>query len=373
MRNVGFLFAMGLLLTGASRCDRHHGNNGHGTEDGGVSPGDPPPTSPQCGGIAGEGCPGAGQCVDDPSDDCDPEQGGADCGGMCVCNALGLCVEGMIWNEDPSVCGCEPDGGGEAGSGGGGGPCGPVDCDEGQVCCNESCGICTEPGGFCTEQFCEPDAGPGPDPSAPHCGGITGEGCPGAGMCADDPSDDCDPENGGADCGGLCTCSGAAVLCLEGTFFNDDPAICACEPQDGGGVPCGPSTCAEGQVCCNESCGICTEPDGACTQQFCEPPDGGTCDMTCDAGQHCELVDVVCVQAPCPPLPECVDSPFCGGIAGFACPGEGECLDAPDSCDPENGGADCGGYCECNVGPLIDCADGRTFDPSPEVCACVEL
>lgn len=37
-----------------------------------------------CGGIAAFQC-GAGEvCVDDPSDDCDPMNGGADCGGMCI-------------------------------------------------------------------------------------------------------------------------------------------------------------------------------------------------------------------------------------------------------------------------------------------------
>lgn len=37
-----------------------------------------------CGGIAGFACPDGQVCVDDPSDSCDPMNGGADCGGMCV-------------------------------------------------------------------------------------------------------------------------------------------------------------------------------------------------------------------------------------------------------------------------------------------------
>lgn len=37
-----------------------------------------------CGGIAGFSCPGDMKCVDDPSDDCDPAKGGADCAGICV-------------------------------------------------------------------------------------------------------------------------------------------------------------------------------------------------------------------------------------------------------------------------------------------------
>ncbi len=39
-------------------------------------------------------------------------------------------------------------------------------------------------------------------------------------------------------------------------------------------------------------------------------------------------------------------STFCGGIAAFKCPDGQECIDDPnDSCDPMNGGADCGGIC----------------------------
>lgn len=37
-----------------------------------------------CGGIAGFPCPSGMKCVDDPSDNCDPTKGGADCPGICV-------------------------------------------------------------------------------------------------------------------------------------------------------------------------------------------------------------------------------------------------------------------------------------------------
>ena len=36
-----------------------------------------------CGGIAGIRCPEGKTCVDDPSDDCNPKRGGADCPGIC--------------------------------------------------------------------------------------------------------------------------------------------------------------------------------------------------------------------------------------------------------------------------------------------------
>lgn len=68
-----------------------------------------------CGGIAGFPCPEGQGCVDDPSDDCDPEMGGADCGGVCV----------------------------EA--------CGDVLCGIGLECCNPVMGICTPPGGVCIQ------------------------------------------------------------------------------------------------------------------------------------------------------------------------------------------------------------------------------
>jgi hypothetical protein len=118
---------------------------------------EPAPTF--CGGIAGFPCPDGQTCVDDPDDDCDPQTGGADCGGVCV-------------------------------------------------------------------------EGPG------FCGGIAGFPCPEGQECVDDPSDDCDPQAGGADCGGMCVTPGA----------------------------CGESVCAEGLVCCNPLRGICTKPGGVCIQ-----------------------------------------------------------------------------------------------------------
>lgn len=37
-----------------------------------------------CGGLAGTSCPEGLVCVDDPSDDCDAQRGGADCAGTCA-------------------------------------------------------------------------------------------------------------------------------------------------------------------------------------------------------------------------------------------------------------------------------------------------
>lgn len=150
------------------------------------------PLRQRCGGFAGTACPDGYACVDDPRDSCDPNAGGADCGGICrrerrtrcdyndptksyvsrdadqcatirficaegqqaffddcgcgcqdSCTSIGFCIDGYVW--DDATCGCVP-APGEA--------CGPVNCAAGEVCCNFSCGICTQPGGFCTQQAC---------------------------------------------------------------------------------------------------------------------------------------------------------------------------------------------------------------------------
>lgn len=38
-----------------------------------------------CGGIAHFQCAEGLECVDDPGDTCEPDKGGADCSGICVC------------------------------------------------------------------------------------------------------------------------------------------------------------------------------------------------------------------------------------------------------------------------------------------------
>jgi hypothetical protein len=41
------------------------------------------PPGQACGGITAAQCPEGKKCVDDPSDTCDPNKGGADCPGIC--------------------------------------------------------------------------------------------------------------------------------------------------------------------------------------------------------------------------------------------------------------------------------------------------
>jgi Kazal-type serine protease inhibitor-like protein len=165
-----------------------------------------------CGGIAGIPCAEGEQCIDNPNDDCDPNSGGADCGGICV-----------------------------------------------------------------------------RDPEPAFCGGIAGIPCPDGQACIDDPRDACDPQNGGADCSGICVARPnpcAAVLCKVGTQCVDQGGVGVCVPNDPcagvrckagtecvnqGGVAaclprarCGEVTCAAGLVCCNPLRSICTRPGGVC-------------------------------------------------------------------------------------------------------------
>lgn len=237
-----------------------------------------------CGGFAGIECPGAGQCFDDPSDDCDPDNGGADCSGVCDCSGvLLLCIPGTVFDDDPNVCACVPqepevdacaavrcregthcevvDGGAVCVPDEN--PCNLVDCPPDRPVCEVQDGeaVCVSAENPCNLVDCPPDrpvcevqngeavcvaAGGG---GAPFCGGIAAFECPGAGQCVDDTSDDCDPENGGADCGGVCDCSGVLLLCIEGTVFDDDPNVCACVPQEPEPDPCDAVRCRRGTRC----------------------------------------------------------------------------------------------------------------------------
>jgi hypothetical protein len=211
-----------------------------------------PPTGPFCGGIAGIPCPGAGSCVDDTSDDCDPENGGADCGGVCTCgNVLLLCIEGTVFDDSPEVCACVSDAPN---------PCAAALCPVDTTCeVVDGAPVCTPQTSLCDlvdcppdrprceerdgEAVCVADAAP-----APFCGGIAAFPCPGLGSCGDDPSDDCDPEQGGADCGGVCACN-ALALCVEGNVFDPSPEVCDCVPIAEPENPCATVLCAPGTRC----------------------------------------------------------------------------------------------------------------------------
>ncbi len=214
----------------------------------------------QCGGIANLPCASGEICVDDPSDTCDPDNGGTDCSGVC-----------------------------------------------------------------------QPKIG---------CGGIAGIPCGPNEICVDDPADSCDPNNGGADCGGVCVAKPScgqvmcALACPAGfkKAANGCP-ICECEAADSCSGFCGGKSgdgscfcdkdCLKFGDCCGDYQAMCTEArtpasgqciknsndtcttdadcvSGGCGGELCFNPAGGTGFSSCEcAGPGAGAAGCGCVQGKC--------------------------------------------------------------------------
>ena len=254
-------------------------------------------------------------------------------------------------------------------------PCGATTCAPGLECCNPSCGLCVPPGGACIELACGPvdscvdscggksksgacwcddgcaaygdccadkastcDPPDCPDvcpqicagedvPVLPAecpvpscdcdekvlCGGFAGLPCPEGLHCFDDPEDDCDPANGGADCGGVCLppppdscldhCGGASEdqscycddLCDDyGDCCSDFEPVCSVgvaprTPVSGGCAKNAGHTCNSDADCTN----------GGCGGETCYNPAGGPVITTCECTAPNTATGCGCVEGLC--------------------------------------------------------------------------
>jgi hypothetical protein len=140
--------------------------------------------------------------------------------------------------------------------------CDVVDCKHGQMCSEEGVPHCVDPA---------------------SCDNIT---CPAHQKCQiknDQPQcvpDDSDPCSKKQDCD-FCTVFGNTAVCYDPCKNVHCQNGQHCEAPTGGvgntlghcvadGDACGKVTCNQDQVCCNPSCGVCTAPDGGCTDQTCD-------------------------------------------------------------------------------------------------------
>lgn len=180
-----------------------------------------------CGGFGGIPCPEGLVCVDDPDDGCDVNNGGADCGGICVEPPEPTCCNLDDFPEnafEPVQC-CED---GTWQMTGSGSPCASLGMKEGQVCeVEEACcnldempgnngnPVCFEGATCCSDgswqcnagngsstcatdgDACDTDPDPDPDSCEGSCGGTADAGCwcdnlcSFYGDCCDDKVDVC--------------------------------------------------------------------------------------------------------------------------------------------------------------------------------------
>lgn len=114
----------------------------------------------------------------------DPSCEGENCAGVCVPAPSTITLDVPVPTPTYAPCG-------------GHRKEGPLECEEGFACVDDprkdGCGMACDDTGICVPE------------GLVMCGGFAGFPCEEEGrVCIDDPFDDCDPMNGGADCAGIC-------------------------------------------------------------------------------------------------------------------------------------------------------------------------
>jgi eight-cysteine-cluster-containing protein len=119
-------------------------------------------------------------------------------------------------------------------------------------------------------------------PEPAFCGGFAGIPCPAGEICIDDPTDDCDPAAGGADCGGICVPQACPDADFDGRCDGEDAECNA----DGSLLMCrrAPPICPRGTVpevregCYTDACVTWAECGGGVEDACGLPPDPGPCE-----------------------------------------------------------------------------------------------
>ncbi len=234
---------------------------------------------------------------------------------------------------------------------------------DGTCWCDEACvtfGDCCSD----VDEVCGIDPPPG---EGQGCGGFLGDTCADDEYCAYEAGQFCGAADASSTCEPrpeVCPQIFAPVCGCDGnTYSNSCMAAgagtgvatlgeCAAGPDEG--QPCGGflgNPCSDAEYCAYQPGQFCGAADASST---CEPRpevcneifapvcgcDGNTYGNSCEAAAAGTGVST---EGECPPVPP---GGFCGGIAGIQCPeGQLSVDDANDDCDPDLGGADCGGVC----------------------------